>query len=178
MTAPPRVFPIDQRSHVEVLVDDAQCPGEPVWTQHDDSTWWGDVTWRPGGDHSRRLDSFEAHLIREASRAAEKALPPSHEAGGSLPLRAGGVLIGQGTRPVLVGAGGQESRTLHAQASGRMKSDGHVSGPTKPPRRVTPGRFHGCRCGDLPPGRSRGFPPACFIYCMKPGQLRTIPLFS
>jgi hypothetical protein len=48
-----RVFKPDDRPDVEVLVDGAWCDGElRMWTQREDGSWWGNVAWRPPGEHT------------------------------------------------------------------------------------------------------------------------------
>jgi hypothetical protein len=62
-----RVFKPDDRPDVEVLVDGAWCDGElRMWTQREDGSWWGNVAWRPPGEHTRRLGTFLAEQIRRA----------------------------------------------------------------------------------------------------------------
>jgi hypothetical protein len=60
-----RVYPPGERPDVEVLVDGTWCDGElRMWTRREDG-WWGNVSWRPPGEHTRRHGTFLADQIRE-----------------------------------------------------------------------------------------------------------------
>lgn len=54
------------RPDVEVLVDGAWLAGEVrMQTQRDDGSWVLEVQYRLPGEHSSRIDSFAAELVRE-----------------------------------------------------------------------------------------------------------------
>lgn len=54
------------RPDVEVLVDGQWLAGEVrMQTQHDDGSWELEVQYRLPGEHSSRIDSFAAELVRE-----------------------------------------------------------------------------------------------------------------
>lgn len=71
------VYPPAERPDVEVVVDEEWLVGEARMRWIDDSSiWWYQVAWRPKGTHTRRLDSFPAHLVRPDQSVRGPAASP------------------------------------------------------------------------------------------------------